>query len=365
MKNNNTAITYNYQSIERKTRNTALRYLFGKLGVQFLKSIFQFIPGIDNSIYKKGASDTLFVEIVPSFLGMFTKHWEIKMKTVTRFLSLGVSVRSMHAPWIDDGKIYQTARKSYLENVLDLTENVSATWNCLFSHVQLYSVLAPKEQEKVLIVHPLPAKPGKTEKEMIQTISAVVKKTLPVLQGENVRLVVENMPWLKKHHEEYTAFLGDALFFDRLMNEVNSPFYGVLFDWGHANSFSRFMTMREIKHREHFFSEEALSQFEYQNYFIKRLTEKIFYGHLSFNEAHVKTAKAPFYAKNYDSHYDLTWLQEDEYLFYRKNVLALAHCPSLVGMTIESIPSYVSRRKRIQRYRDSVEILNSMLQSGS
>lgn len=355
-------ITYNYSGIEKRSRNTALRYFFSILGVQFLKSIFQFLPGIDNSIYKKGDGKALYVEIVPAFLGLFSKHWEIKEKSVERFVEMGLSVRSMHAPWIDDGKTFQTARKSFLENVLDITEYNSSTMLCLYSHLHLYEAIAPKEQEKVLIVHPIPSSPYKTEKEIIRSISRVVRKLLPMLRDQNVKLVIENMPWLKKRHERYTPFLGDALFFDRLMNDVDDPYYGVLFDWGHANSYSRFMYNHGVTHPEHEFTPESLTHFEYQNYFVRRLREKLVYGHLNFNEAHDLQAKPFFFAKNFDSHSDLTHMTDVEYEYYKKNIVALSKAPHLIGMTIESIPSYTSRVKRIQRYKDSVEILNSMLQ---
>ncbi|MCC7304375.1 TIM barrel protein [bacterium] len=358
-------ITYNYAGIEKRTRNSALRFLFAKLGVQFLKSLFKFLPGIDNSIYQKGDNKEFYVEIVPSFLGMFSKHWEIKEKSVERFVELGVAVRSMHAPWIDDGKVFQTARKSFLENVLDVTDYSSTTLLCLYSHLHLYDLIAPKEQDKVLIVHPIPSSPYKTEKEIIKSITKVVKKILPMLRDQNVKLVIENMPWMKKKHERYTTSLGDALFFDKLMNEVPDPYYGVLFDWGHANTYARFMYTHGITHREHEFTSESLARFEYQNYFIHRLHDKIMYGHLNFNEAHDLLAKPPFYARNFDAHADLTHMNEQEYEYYKKNMQALGNVPHLVGMTIESIPSYTSRIKRIQRYKDSVEILNSMLQSHS
>lgn len=358
-------ITYNYQGIERRSRNSSLRYIFGKMGVQFLKSIFRFLPGIDNSIYRKGAAESIYVEIVPSFLGMFTKHWEINVDVVNRFVEMGVAVRSMHAPYIDDGIVYQTARKSYLENVLDITEYSSPTLLCLYSHLHLYEAIAPQGQDKVLIAHPLPSNPNKSENEIIKAITKVAKKLLPMLRDQNIRLVIENLPWLKQRHERYSPFLGDALFFDKLMNELNDPYYGVLFDWGHANSFARFMYTHGIPHKEHEFTPESLTSFSYQNYFIRRLHEKIYYGHLNFNEAHVLQAKPLFYAKNFDSHSDLTHLNKTEYEFYKKNIVALSKVPSLVGMTIESIPSYTSRTRRIQRYKDSVEILNSMLQSTS
>ena len=359
-------ITYNYQGIEKTNRNSALRYLSGVIGIPFIKSIFRFIPGIDNSVYIKGRNDEdFYVEIVPSFLGMFSKYWEINEKMVKRFVGLGVNVRSIHAPYIDDGKTFQTARKSYLENVLDVTEYASSTLLCLYSHIHLYEMIAPKEQEKVLIVHPLPSSPNKTEKEIIDGISKTVRKVLPTLRDQNVKLVIENMPWLKKRHERYSSFLGDALFYEKLMNEVNDPYYGVIFDWGHANSYARFMYLHGITHKEHEFTPESLLRFDYQNYFIKRLKDKLYYAHLNFNEAHDLQAKPPMQAKNFDAHADLTHMTDDEYELYKKNIQLLNKCPNLIGMTIESIPSYTSRARRVQRYKDSVEILNSMLQSQS
>lgn len=368
MKNNNqtsSSITYNYQGIEKRSRNSALRYIFGLLGIQFLKSIFRFLPGIDNSVYAKGQSKDLYVEIVPSFLGMFSKHWMLNDFVVKRFVEMGLSVRSMHAPYIDDGKVFQTARKSYLENVLDITEYSSTTLLCLYSHLHLFEAIAPQEQDKVLIAHPLPSDPNKSEKEIIKSITKVAKKLLPLLREQNVRLVIENMPWLKRRHERYSPFLGDAQFFERLMNELDDSYYGVLFDWGHANSYARFMYTHGIKHTEHQFTPESLQHFKYQDYFIRRLKNKLYYAHLNFNEAHLLDAKPIFYAKNFDSHSDLTHMTEEEYVDYTRNIQSLAKIPNLVGMTIESIPSYTSRVKRLQRYNDSVEILNSMLQSQS
>lgn len=362
---NTSAITYNYQGIEKRSRNSALRYIFGKLGIPFLKSIFRFLPGIDNSVYARGGSNDIYVEIVPSFLGMFTKHWVINEFVVNRFVEMGLSVRSMHAPYIDDGKTNQTARRTYLENVLDVTEYTSSTLLCLYSHIHLYEAIAPKEQEKVLIAHPLPSSPDKTEKDIIKSITNVAKKVLPMLRDQNIKLVIENMPWLKGRHERYSPFLGDAMFFDRLMNELNDPYYGVLFDWGHANSYARFMYLHGIRHTEHVFTPDSLLRFEYQNYFVKRLKEKLYYGHLNFNEAHLLDAKPLLWAKNFDSHADLTHMNENEYEYYKRNIQLLNNVPHLIGMTIESIPSYTNRARRLQRYNDSVEILNSMLQSQS
>jgi hypothetical protein len=358
-------VTYNYQGIVSNNFKSALRFAVGTLGIPFIKSVLRFVPGIDNAVYTKHSSDEFFVEIVPSFLGMFTPHWEIKQKLVQKLVETGVQVRSMHAPYIDDGKQFQLPRKSYLDNILDLTNESSSTWLCLYSHINLYEMLAPKELDKVLIVHPLAADPYKSESEIISSIAANVKKALPVLRDQNVKLVIENMPWMKKKHERYTTMMGDALFFEKVMNEVNDDHFGVILDWGHASSYARYMFDHGITHPEHEFTIDSLTHFGYQNYFIKKLEKKVYYAHLHFNKAHVLDSKAPFFAKNYDSHDDLTQLTESEYIDYEVNVKNLQKSPNLVGMTIECIPSYFSRAKRIQKYKDSIEILNSMLQSQS
>jgi hypothetical protein len=362
---NQKEVTYNYQGIVSNNFKSALRFAVGHLGVPFVKSLLKFVPGIDNAIYSKHATEEFFVEVVPSFLGFFTAHWEIREKLVRTLLETGVKVRSMHAPYVDDGKTYQPPRKTYLDNVLDLTNYSSQTWLCLYSHINLYEMLAPKSLDKVLIVHPLAANPYKTEGEIISSIVKNVKKVLPVLRDQNVKLVIENMPWMKKKHERYTTLMGDAIFFEKLMNEISDSHVGVILDWGHANSYARYMFDHGINHPEHEFTVESLQEFAYQNYFIKKLKEKIYYAHLHFNEAHVLDSKPPFYAKNYDTHEDLTLLSESEYTYYKKNVQNLQSSPNLVGMTIECIPSYFNRAKRIQKYRDSIEILNSMLQSKS
>lgn len=358
-------ITYNYVGIEKRGRNTALRYIVSMLGVQFLKAMIKFLPGIDPSIKTKGRDEQLYVEIVPAFIGMLTKHWEIRPKLVEAFVNLGLQVRSMHAPYIDGGKAFQTARRSYLENILDVSEQNESTIKCLTSHLELYDMVAPREQDKVLIVHPIPANPDKSEKEIISSITEVAKSVLPLLHEHNVKLVVENLPWLKRRHERYSSFLGDTLFFDRLMNELNDSHYGVLFDWGHANSYARFMYLHGIAHGEHKFSVESLHEFAYQSYFLKKLKKKIYYAHINFNTAHQLDSKPLFHAKNFDSHGDLTQIPENEYVRYKRTIQELKHCPNLIGMTIESIPSYTSNKRRIQRYKDSVEILDSMLQSPS
>jgi sugar phosphate isomerase/epimerase len=358
-------ITYNYVGIEKRGRNTALRYIAGKLGVQFLKSLFKFLPGIDTSLKPVAPDEKLYVEIVPSFLGMLTKHWEIRPKLVEAFVHLGLSVRSMHAPYVDGGKVFQKARQSYLENILDVTEFNSLTLNCLYSHLDLYEMVAPKELDKVLIVHPIPASPDKSELEIIHSITRVTKKVLPLLHERNITLVVENLPWLRGRHERYSSFLGDAQFFERLLNELDDSHYGVLFDWGHANSYARFMYLHGIPHAEHQFTVDSLLNFDYQSYFVKKLKEKIYYAHINYNTAHQLDSKPLLHAKNFDSHGDLTKITEQEYEPFKKTIQEIGECRDLIGMTIESIPSYTNSKRRIQRYRDSVEILTSMLQSGS
>lgn len=358
-------IMYSYQGIVNNNGGSALRYAVAMLGLPFIKSLIQLLPGIDNSILKNSSGAQAAVEIVPAFWGVFNGHWELRERRVELLKNLGVTIHALHAPYVDDGKPFQPSRKSYLENTLDLTKYDSSTLFCLYSHINLFEQITPKHEEKVLIVHPLANDPTKSEATIIQEISKTVRKVLPELRDQNIRLVIENMPWLKKKHERYTTFMGDALFFEKLMNEVNDPNYGVIFDWGHANSYARFMYDHGITHQEHQFTVETLQHFEYQNYFVTKLREKLYYAHIHFNLAHDLAARAPMLFKNFDSHHDLTHISEEEYPYYKKNMQEIVVAPHLVGMTIESIPSFFNRKKRIQRYKDSVEILNSMLQSKS
>lgn len=356
-------VMLSYQSIVTSYRSTMIRYVVAFLGLPFIKSIIRFFPGIDEAVAKSRDGKHFNVELVPSFLGMFTSHWEIRQRSVEAFVALGANVRAMHAPYVDDGKSFQPSRKSYFDNILDITKQSSKTLFCLYSHINLFELITPPEEDKVLIVHPLPSDPYMSELEIISGISKTVKKVLPMLREHNIRLVIENLPWMKKKHERYTTFMGDPLFFEKLMNEVSDPYYGVIFDWGHANSFARYMFSHGISHPEFTFTPETLLRFDYQQYFIERLQDKIFYAHLNFNEAHNLEANPPFFFPNFDTHGDLTLLTEDEYAYYKKNVVTLNKLPHLVGMTIESIPSFFNGRKRIQKYNDSVEILESMLQS--
>lgn len=360
---NEKEVTYALQGIVGSNMRSIMRYIIGVLGVPFIKSILGIIPGIDNSVYAKGDKGDFYIEIVPSFLGLFSPQWHIRVNRVQALIDTGAKIRAIHAPYIDDGKVFQSQHRTYLDNVLDLTEHVSQTWFCLYSHVHLFEMLAPKEQSKVLIVHPLPSSPYKTEKQILMGIVKNVKKVLPVIKDQGVTLAIENMPWLRKRHERYTTFMGDALFYERLMNEINDDAVGVIFDWGHANSYARYMYDHGIPHPEHDFALESLAKFSYQQYFIEKLQSKMVYAHLHFNEAHLLDGHAPFHAKNYDSHGDLTLMTDEEYTYFKKNVRALKQSPNLIGITVESIPSYTNRKKRIQRYKDSIEILNSMLQS--
>jgi hypothetical protein len=357
----NRKITYNLQGVVKSNIASATRYAIGRLGIPFLKNFLRFIPGIDASVDSDDRKEDFYVEIVPAFLGFFTPHWELRTKMIDRFVASGINVRSVHAPYIDDGKVFQSTRQSSFDNVLDMTRVDSATWLCLYSHIDLFSLIAPKEQEKVLVVHPLPASPHKSTDEIIESITKNVKKALPSLKEHNITLVVENMPWLKKKHERYTTALGDAIFFDQLMNEINDDSVGVLFDWGHANSYARYMYNHGITHPEHEFTQESLSSFAYQNYFIKKLSSKIHYGHVNFNVAHVIDQKPPYFYGNFDTHSDLTELTEQEYTNYKSNIQLLNAVPKLIGITIESIPSYFNRKNRITRYKGSVEILSSMM----
>lgn len=356
-------IIYFYHGVVDKNTYLIPRLISSLVRLPFFKSLFYIFPGIDQAItLKNKATDTFAVEINPSMLGVFNRNWEVKPRIVEKLKQVGAKYVSFHAPYVDDGVTFQKASQTMLDNTFDLSEDASKTMFCLVSHLQFIDQVTPDKIDKVLVAHPLPASPYKTETEIIRGIATVLKKVTPLLEDLNIFIGIENMPWLKKKHERYTSMLGSISFFERLMNEINHPNVGITFDWGHANCFARYMHDHKLADGSFTFTEQNLLTFEYQKKFLTDLQSKIMHLHLHYNEAHILNAKAPFYAPNYDYHADLTKLRENEYEPYKASIIPALDSPVLKSIVLEIVPSFLSQKSRLTKYKDSVEILKSMVE---
>ncbi|WKZ30146.1 MAG: TIM barrel protein [Candidatus Dojkabacteria bacterium] len=361
-------IIYFYHGVVNKNTYLIPRLISSLIRLPLFKSLFFIFPGIDQAIslqkgsVKEGESNEFAVEINPSMLGVFNRSWEVKQKVVDKIKQVGAKYVSFHAPYVDDGVIFQKASQTMLDNTFDLSEDSSKTLFCLVSHLQFIDQVGPEKKDKVLVVHPLPASPYKNEHEIIKGIATVLKKVTPLLEDLNIFVAIENMPWMKKKHERYTSMLGSISFFERLMNEINHPNVGITFDWGHANCFSRYMHDHKLADGAFTFTEKDLTTFAYHKKFLTDLQQKIMHLHLHYNEAHILTSKAPFYAKNYDYHADLTKLRPEEYPFYKESLQPALGSPVLKSIVLETVPSFLSQQSRLTKYKDSVEILKSMVE---
>jgi sugar phosphate isomerase/epimerase len=363
---NNDKIVYFYHGIVNQNTYLIPRIISSLIEFPLIKQLFFVFPGIDQALNKdKLVEGVPGVEITPAMVGVFKSNWEINQKTLERLKQVNVNYLSFHAPYVNDGVGFQKGYASMLDNVFDLTEDTSTNLFCLISHLQVIEYLSPKKENtegRVLVAHPLPASPKKSEKEIIEGTVKLVKKVIPLLKDLNIYLGIENMPWLKHNHELYTPMLGSIDFFEKIMNEINDEHVGITFDWGHANTYARYMYDHNLETKYAIFTPEYLQQFEYQNEFLKRLKKKIIHLHLNYNEAHILTKKkGPFMARNFDSHQDLTFLSEEEYKYYRKNIRTIAKSENLRSMVLETIPSFFNYKKRIGNYQTSVEILRSMI----
>jgi len=328
-----------------------------------LKKLFFIFPGIHQATEKseKHKGDSMGVEMTPALFNVFKKNWEINYKNAERLKQLPVKYVSFHAPYIDDGKVYQKNRNSLMDSVFDLTDTSANSTYCLVSHLQLIDYLSPKGLGPTLVVHPLPASPQKSEREIIDGIVGNIRKVIPLLEDLNIYIGIENMPWLKGKHERYTQMLGGIDFFKKLISEINHPHVGITFDWGHANSYARYMTLYTENGGTYPFNQEGLLDFSYHKLFLTELKDKIYHMHLNYNNAHILEARPPFHSKNFDYHADLTRIPENELPLYAKSLAPVLHSEALRSMVIESIPSFLNFKERISRYESSIDILRTML----
>lgn len=321
-------------------------------------------PGIDRAFnFGDDKSKQIAVELTPSSVGVFKPNWELNMGAVEAIKRIGIKYVSFHAPFVNDGVTNQKGRQSILDNVFDLTEDNSVNLFCLISHLQFIEEVSGKDEPKVLVVHPLPSKAGKSETEIIKSIAKLLKKVAPLLADSNVYIGIENMPWVKKEHEPYTPIVGSIPFFERLMNEIRHPNIGITFDWGHANSYARYMHNNDLKSGNIRFTPEYLASFGYEKDFLKKLRSKIFHLHLHYNTAHIAGNKPPRFSPNYDTHTDLTAIPQSEYENFKECLMMVKNSDALKSIVIESAPSLFKLNQRVSTYQSSVELLQSMVKS--
>ncbi len=362
-KNGNDKIVYFYHGIVDKNTYLIPRLISSILHLQFIKRLFYIFPGIDQALQKQNVSNEneLSLELNPSFVGVFGQDWQIRYDVVERLKQIGAKYVSFHAPYIDDGKAFQNQQRSMMDHVFDATEESQQTTYCLVSHLQLIDFMSQKKEGPVLVIHPLPSSPYKSETDIIKGIAKNINKIKPLLEDLNIFIGIENMPWLKNKHAHYTPIVGGIDFFRNLMNEINHPNVGITFDWGHANTFARYMYNNSLTDKYLTYSEEELKTFAFEYEFLSQLQDKVYHLHLHYNRAHLLDAKPPFYAKNFDYHGDLTQLPDDEMENFKISLSPVIKKATLRSIVLETVPSFLNFNRRLSQYQSSVDILKTMI----
>ena len=353
---------YSYHSIVKRQTAVIPMILLKLFRLNWFRRLFFSVPAVDEAVvFKNGdkngnGANSINAELELGFIGAFKHNWDINNWIVDALLRLPVKFNSVH------GVYFPETYKPFLffkRLIFDLTEPTEISKKALRNQLEVLIRLAESKKRKVIVFHPIPFKLGKKENEVIKGIVALIKPFLPMLEDFNIFIAIENMPKLRAPRQEYFPMTGSVAFFERLMDAINHKHVGITFDWGHANSFARFMYMEELEEPGFTFTPETLATFEYQKFFLRKLKPKIYHLHLNYNEAHKLKRKPPrFMFTNFDTHQELTKMGYFEYERYKEALKIVLDSPHLISATLELLPRTLWPAKS---YEESVKIFKAML----
>ncbi len=350
-------VVYSYHGIVKRQSYVIPRLLARLLRFEWFKRLFFSVPAIDESIiFKNGNSGTLYGEFDLSVLGVFKKNWDINYWLLNKLYYLPVYFNVIHGVYVPEN--YNPRFPWNKRQILDLTVVSAETQKALKKHVEVIDLLGKPQAKKVVVFHPVPYRLDLKKSQIISGIVKNLKAILPLLEEKNVYVALENMPYLRKPRTGYFPMLGSIEFFEDLFSELDHPHIGITFDWGHANSFARFMYETDQNLGDFEFTPEVLARFKYQTEFLTRLREKIFHLHLHYNEAHKLNKKPPRFFPNFDTHQPLTMLDYFEYENYKKNIRSIIDSENLISATLEIVPRAFAPARA---YRSSIKVFEAML----
>lgn len=189
---------------------------------------------------------------------LFDQEWNIDQDRLSAYSRAENSFHRFHACF----EMVPANLKGIFFNIADGQErNIKS----LKSQITVAHLLA-KEKQTILVVHPGFVAHRADSQKGISAIKKVLDEVLAFAEQQNVIIALENLPYL-----DNVYFIGaDVSELIEIVDEYNSDFLKITFDWGHLNI---------VAH-----AENAPDNFAYIDEKLHLMGDRIAHAHLNYNK---------------------------------------------------------------------------------